>query len=439
MEKVICDDSIQEVDITSPKKSTSTLQREVSSDLLDGTGRVDFTITRQTSNENELPSASGTVAISGKLNSVLSNIRRNRDHNLFLTVEQQRSTRSKRKRSSPKDTLNVNSSANQGTCDAAQATQGRNKRAKQRNPECDTVLEEQPEEATSSTSKSKQTGKSCSKGKRGESENCEPCSEGCEAIVDNSHPALRSKVETLKQLFAFAKNKQRKLSTREVSNDREEGTEQPIPTPRSKQKNVNSHISDEPTDKEIKESDIFSKKTIKSPIQSPKGKTTLNISKNSGDLDNNTPELPSRSAKPITNPSAPKVAISTLAFLKLQQYRAKQVVGGNSTGGIHDSISETATESEKPDDAELPSNLNNSIASARNVPSTQQQNSKYDTFKTLKNLGKKISSSQPSQLCKETAKTRSCEKVAIHDFRSVNCSQVFSVAGDDIEDVDLDL
>lgn len=418
---------------TSPDKFKVPLPREESADIFD----VD--LTRQQSVEGELRGTIGSSTISGKLSSVLNNIRRNKDHNLFLTVEQQRSTTNKRKRAKEKNAQDAPKHGSpQDECNSSQSGMqspgcNRKKKTKISDVQC-------AEDSNSETPKDSVPVPSTSKGSKITNiSNKEKVveidldsSESCSNLPRES-PTLKSKVDSLNRLFAFCKRNPSKIKKTEILETGQEKNGQPEAAAL-----VTSPTTSDESGEGVK-SDMVNSFRLPSPSKEPMATSTQNAVQKSHEKDTAPLNSPYKSP---TNPKAPKVAISTLAFLKLQQFKKTGEECNNSTSGVsRESSSKKSSVCQSRSSSSSDCDAEEKDCEKDRIPSSQ---AKSQAFSALRSLGKKLNCSQQSKQSKEMSTvpggTVEVSSQASQPDRSLGMSsQVFSVAGDNFEDVDLEL
>lgn len=416
----ICEDEIETEGETSPEKCNKALSsREEPSSLNKNVDIApDSNLSRQLSSEGEIPAASGASAISEKLSSVLSNIRHIRNHNLLRTVEQQSSVSNKRKRASVKE-KSASVVSDDIRYPASGSPQGKRKKSKHTTGSRE-VAEEAP-------SVSPETPTSKGRGKKAKINNSKadvPDESNVETSANISNhtakesPSLKSKVESLKQLFTFSKekNKMKKGETFQMNQNQPEvgSTEKDDPLLEGNLKDIEKSLSNE---------------------ESPTATSTQNMT-------NKVVKIPESSASPSPvkhvqmNPQAPKVSISTLAFLKLQKFRSKT----DSTSSSDDNSDGKPLQSSKTNPTGNPSpsvDVQRDVE-VNSVLASQTKPYAYDAFKAIKCLGKKLHSSQKMKISNKSDNPDSLQRSQPSQGSGFS-SQVFSVAGDDFDDFDLEL
>lgn len=408
----LCADDNETEGETSPEKCNRILtSRESASHAKTIDLASDFSLTRQTSNEGEPPIAGGTSALSEKLSSVLSNIRQNRNHNLLRTVEQQSSASHKRKRTSAKE-----KSAPDDMSDPSCVEPPHSNRKKSKN--CT--------ESREATLMSPVTPASKGRGRKSKIDNTQTDisdeSKGdASAAVSNPRqsPSLKNKVESLKHLFSFAKGKN-KMKKGVTSED---------------QVTNNSHLEvalNEEDSSIIDENSLVTEKPLCNE-ELPAAKSSLNMTNVPDKIPKSPPELPSSDKSVAINPEAPKVAISTLAFLKLQKFKKADSIGSdnNSDRNPHDSTST------KPSNNSLPVDMKQNVA-VDSGPVSQAKNNSYNAFKAIECLGKKLHNSQKIKVSSNCGNEGASQRGHLSQASGYS-SQIFSITGDDFDEVDLEL
>lgn len=226
-------------------------------------------------------------------------------------------------------------------------------------------------------------------------------------------PSLKSKVESLKKLFTFSKEK-KQIQKEETSPNKEKNS-------------THTEVNIDYMDDTIIDESLEETEKSMSNEEVPAATSTQNVPD----------KMPvcSESPKPVTpvKPQAPKVAISTMAFLKLQKFRSK--VDSNSSDDSVDGNSLLSPKKNLADSSHPPVNVQQD---ANSVPPSHSKTNTHDAFKAIKNLGKKLHSSQKMKV------SSNCDN---HDVSQRSqpsqgpgySSQIFTITGDDFDDVDLEL
>ncbi|KAE8748816.1 hypothetical protein FOCC_FOCC004410 [Frankliniella occidentalis] len=444
--------------------------------LIEEETTTESVLQRQPSNEGDGSSASAPNVMTGKLNSVLSNIRRNKDHNLFLTVEQQRSTSSKRKRTAKENQGKGKEGSKEGSVSSPSGMQSppcNTKKSKKADQQHIDKVDEMVSPKSSSPKKNN-SGKKDSNIRRVNKAQEKPgtsTSINSTSVEETEEPSiLKSKVESLRNLFSFTKENQAKMKKRNltqsegISNDTKDPTCKTRKTPvKPSAQNVSPAKSPIATSTQ---NSVTETSSTNMPSLSPSLKNqsivtnpkALKVAEEAIST-NMSPVSPSSKKNTSTSPKIPKVAISTLAFLKLQQFKSKSAVEGSSTEKKPDNPNilgngETTVLKEQPGDKILTDwktihNSRDLLQSSQSTVSNNQCNqvpstkSRTYAFKNLQSLGKKLHSSQQSNANKVKSITIDSESSSIggqsqRDRGFGECSQVFSVTGDD-DDADIDL
>ncbi|KAK3910495.1 DNA helicase MCM9 [Frankliniella fusca] len=434
---------------------------------------------RQPSNEGEVSIASAPTVLTGKLNSVLSNIRRNKDHNLILTVEQQRSTSSKRKRS-VKDKQGISKDRSmEETCTNSPGMSSSSSSSKKAKKNDQQQIDESDETKSPKLPSSKKRSSSNNDPNAGRLDKVKDKTVGKpENLISNisasgksseNTSTLKSKVESLRNLFSFTKETPSKMKKRNLTQVEINGTEDSIddtektPAKLSAQ-NISSNKSPIATSTQNSLAEDCSEKEKAPASPTLMGRvfiTDQKVAEVLDETDSKKESLVSHSLKKncVASPKAPKVAISTLAFLKLQQFKSKSTMGGSSSEKKEDQPSISGNR--KPivlkeqlkgkvvADIKSDGNKTDLIQNSQNNCSNDQsqvlsKESRSNTFKNLQSLGKKLLTSQQAYPHKGQSVNIDFDKSTIvsqsqHNRGFENCSQIFNVTGDDDDDDDVDL